>query len=88
MAKEINVKMELWKKAHELEAKAIDNGDKKVFYDICIEKSRLADEILGDICVEETEKATLPVEELIPRMGEKSSLADVGVRLGDDGDEA
>jgi len=27
MAKEINVKMELWKKAHELESKAMENGD-------------------------------------------------------------
>ena len=79
MSKELNVKMELWKRAHELEAKAMEASDIAAMSEAAEWKGKLA---LG-LFVEPERKE--PPAGFNVGNGVKGSLAAVGRDLGEVG---
>lgn len=80
MSKGLNVKMELWKTAHALEAKAMEAGDIAAMNEAADWKGRLALGLFTEDAPQDPPKA-----EFVPGNGVKDSLAGVGSALADVG---
>jgi len=75
MSKEINVKLELWKRAHELEAKAMEAGDLQAMGEASEWKGKLALVLFAE------EKKNTPQEGFVSGNGVSGSLAGVAPTL-------